>query len=289
MDASEEVFKPPVIANSIGSDPNGPPIPKQEPLKAPMVPQQGAPSSNRPSTQQIFAKARAAAQAEITELKEKQAKEMEALRKQYENTKHSSSSASDKAHEDEIKALKAAYEKQISDLNGQHLTASGSNSDEFSILQKQFKQAQSQLEQAFADLQSWEKAYNELQSHNQSQQESFQKQLDEAKVMASKSSSDKGSELDGRLQELEKTNKGLADRLRLTKQELESAHATHREVLGEMQKDYEKSQQSLKFKLGEVVKRFKLLKAQNDNQKQMIQELTFRIKGSNGTRMTNVH
>ena len=95
--------------------------------------------------------------------------------------------------------------------------------------------------------------------------------------------------MDGRLQELEKTNKGLADRLRLTKQELESAHATHREVLGEMQKDYEKSQQSLKFKLGEVVKRFKLLKAQNDNQKQMIQELTFRIKGSNGTRMTNVH
>ena len=108
-----------------------PPIPKQEPPKAPMVPQQGATSSNRPSTQQIFAKARAAAQAEIMELKEKQAKEMEALRKQYENTKHSSSSASDKAHEDEIKALKAAYEKQISDLNNQHLTASGSNSDEF--------------------------------------------------------------------------------------------------------------------------------------------------------------
>ena len=43
-------------------------------------------------------------------------------------------------------------------------------------------------------------------------------------------------------------------------------------LLGEMQKDYakEKSQPSLKFKLGEVVKRFKLLKAQNDNQKQMI-------------------
>ena len=127
MDASEEAFEPPVIANSIGSDPNGPPIPGQEPPKALMVPQQEAPSSTRPSTQQIFAKARAAAQAEITELKEKQAKEIEALRKQYENTKHSSSSVSDKAHEDEIKALKAAYEKQISDLNNQHLTASGSN------------------------------------------------------------------------------------------------------------------------------------------------------------------
>ena len=99
-------------------------------------------------------------------------------------TQNSSSSVSDKAHEDEIKALKAAYEKQISDLNGQHLTASGSNNDDFSRLQKQFKQAQSQLEQAFTDLQSWEKAYNELQSHNQSQQESFQKQLDEAKVKA---------------------------------------------------------------------------------------------------------
>ena len=287
MGAGEEAFEPPVIANSIGSDPNGPPIPGQEPPQASMVPKQEATSSNRPSTQQIFAKARAAAQAEITELKEMQAKEIEAIRKQYENTTHSSSTASDKAHEDEIRALKAAYEKQIRDLNDQHLTASGSNNGDFAKLQKQFKQAQSQLEQAFADLQNWEKAYNELQSHNQSQQESFQKQLNEAKTKAEapKSSSDKTSEQEGRLLDLEKTNKDLADQLRLTKQELESAHATHRQVLGEMQKDYEQSQQSLKFKLGEVVKRFKLLKAQNDNQKQMIHELTVRIKGSIGARM----
>ena len=67
---------------------------------------------------------------------------------------------------------------------------------DFTSKNLQFKQAQSQLEQAFADLQSWEKAYNELQSHNQSQQESFQKQLDEAKVKAeaSKNSGNKVSE-----------------------------------------------------------------------------------------------
>ena len=137
-----------------------------------------------------------------------------------------------------------------------------------------------------ADLQSWEDAYKELQAHNQSQKETYEKQIEEVQANSTAKTSTKkdNSDLDTRLKSLEKANDALNNQLKLTKQELENAHATHRQVLGEMQSDYDKEQQSLKFKLGEVVKRFKMLKAQNDNQKQMIHELTSRMKGnsSNG-------
>ena len=301
MTASDEPFQPPVIANSIGANPNGPTIPGQEPppnLQLPPTQQTANNSnSNRPSTQQIFAKARAAAQAEITELKAKQAKEIEAIRQQYQQQQSFSSGGSnvvssqqlaelEKKHMEEISAMKQAYEKQIQDLNTQQLTTSGSNNSDFMKLQTQHQQATVQLEQAFADLQSWEDAYKELQAHNQSQKETYEKQIEEVQANSTAATSTKkdNSDLDTRLKSLEKANDALNNQLKLTKQELENAHATHRQVLGEMQSDYDKEQQSLKFKLGEVVKRFKMLKAQNDNQKQMIHELTSRMKGnsSNG-------
>lgn len=192
----------------------------------------------------------------------------------------------EKKHMEEISAMKQAYEKQIQDLNTQQLTTSGSNNSDFMKLQTQHQQATVQLEQAFADLQSWEDAYKELQAHNQSQKETYEKQIEEVQANSTATTSTKkdNSDLDTRLKSLEKANDALNNQLKLTKQELENAHATHRQVLGEMQSDYDKEQQSLKFKLGEVVKRFKMLKAQNDNQKQMIHELTSRMKGnsSNG-------
>ena len=190
----------------------------------------------------------------------------------------------EKKQKEENSAMKEANEKQNQDLNTQQLTTSGSNNSDFMKLQTQHQQATVQLEQAFADLQSWEDAYKELQAHNQSQKETYEKQIEEVQANSTAATSTKkdNSDLDTRLKSLEKANDALNNQLKLTKQELEN-DATHRQVLGEMQSDYDKEQQSLKFKL-EVVKRFKMLKAQNDNQKQMIHELTSRMKGnsSNG-------
>ena len=136
---------------------------------------------------QIFAKARAAAQAEITRLKEKQAKEIEALRQQYAHAAPSGSLTDssakiaelEKKYQDEISSLRQRYEKQIADLNSQNLTTSGSHSNDFTKVQTQLKEANGQLEQAFADLKSWEVAYKDLQAHNQSQKESFEKQIED--------------------------------------------------------------------------------------------------------------
>ena len=152
-------------------------------------------------------------------------------------------------------------------------------------------ETEGKLSQAMQDLGAWDAAYNELKGAFESQQQEHSKvveklraemveiqQAQENNVNSSSSSTAAANSSSSDNAELEQ----LKQSLQLAQRDLEVAHTTHRALIGEMQNDYEAQQVKLKEKLGEVVKRFKMLKMQNDGQKQKIQELMIELQKRSG-------
>ena len=273
-----------------------------------------ADAGQRPSTMQIVAKFRQEKESAIKALKEQQEQEIAALHNQYKGQQPNNSealAALEKQHaavrnklQGDLDECRQRYESQIRDLEQQlrmaetKLSAQPQDSGDTSgseQLQQQLAAAEGKLNQAMQDLGAWDAAYKELKQAFESQSgdhsrvvETLQSEITElrqatAANMASASGSSpgpspraNGSDSDGA--EVMRLKQSLA----MAQSDLEVAHTTHRSLIGEMQGDYEVQQMQLKNKLGEVVRRFKMLKMQNDGQKQKIQELMMELQKRSG-------
>ena len=217
------------------------------------------------NTSAIFKKAREEKEAAIAELKTQQERDIAALRAEYEKkiANTGGTPAVDGGYAEklaaEVGAVRTEYDAKIKELERRLEEAHGAD-----------ETLRSKLTQAESDLQAWSAAYQELQRTMEEERNTHQEEVDLLKAM--NSSGETPGEQGDAAEALKKVT-ALSEQLERTQQELEAAHQTHRETIGDMQNDYEAQLRSVKAKLGEVVKRFKLLKMQNDSMRQTIQNM----------------